>query len=356
MSEAAHHLHASLARDGFTLEVDVAWEERVTVFFGRSGAGKSTLLDVALGRLPAAEQSTRIAGEALADAARGVHAPPWQRRLGWVPQSPTLFPHLDVAANLAFGAGDRRDDAARSHAIDLLELGPLLGRRVDQLSGGEHQRVAIGRALASAPRALLLDEPLASLDVGLRARVLRDLLRVRDELALPIWMITHDPDEALLLADRVIVLDEGRVVASGAPDAVLWSRAVLPVAESLGLENVLHGRASLGDPSVLTTDSGTPLALPAPIEAATRVCVGIRAEDVLLAVDPPGRISARNVLSARVVRCEDAGADTFVHLALGTGDEALVAKLTGRAARTLELRAGLPVHAIIKAQAIRRLT
>jgi molybdate transport system ATP-binding protein len=201
----------------------------------------------------------------------------------------------------------------------------------------------------------LLDEPLASLDLGLRARVLRDLLRVRDELALPILAITHEPDEAIVLGERVLVLEAGRVVASGAPQAVLWSRAVLPLSASLGLENVFEGRASLGDPTTFTTDSGFRLALPEPLGATGRAAVGIRAEDVLIAVDPPSRISARNVVAARVAHCEDAGADTFVHLDPERGDERLVAKLTSRAASDLELRAGLPVHAIIKAQAVRRL-
>ena len=356
MSDAANIVSGKLSRGGFTLDVDLAWDDRVVVFFGRSGAGKSSLFELILGLYPRAASRVRLGGEWLADAQRGFHSPPWQRQLGWVPQAATLFPHLDVAGNLRFGPRGANEAAARERAIEVLELGALLARDVRDLSGGERQRVAIGRALASAPRALLLDEPLASLDVGLRARVLRDLLRVRDELGVPILAITHDPDEAMVLGERVTVLDAGRAVASGPPQTVLWSRAVLPLSASLGLENVFEGRASLGDPTTFTTDSGLRLALPEPLATAARACIGIRAEDVLIAVDLPSRISARNVLPARVTHCEDAGADTFVHLALEPGDERLVAKLTGRAARQLELRAGLPVHAIIKAQAIRRLT
>jgi molybdate transport system ATP-binding protein len=356
MSDAANIVAAKLTLGEFTLDVDLAWEERVVVFFGRSGAGKSSLFELILGLHPAARSRVRIGGEWLADSDCRLHTPVWRRGLGWVPQDASLFEHLDVAANLRFGPRGSDDAVARQRAIEVLELGALLERDVRDLSGGERQRVAIGRALASAPRALLLDEPLASLDVGLRARVLRDLLRVRDEFGLPILAITHDPDEAMVLGERVTVLDAGRVAASGEPRAVLWSRAVLPLAASLGVENVFEGRASLGDPTSFATDAGLQLALPEPLGGATRTCIGIRAEDVLIAVDPPTRISARNVLAARVTHCEDAGADTFVHLAIRPGNEPLVAKLTGRAVRQLELRAGMPVHAIIKAQAIRRLT
>ena len=356
MSASQACIRARLERGAFTLDVDLAWDERVVVFFGRSGAGKTTLLEVVLGLHPSAEQETALGGECLADAVRGHSLPPWRRGLGWVPQEATLFPHRDVAGNLDFAPAARRDTAARNRAIELLDLGLLLDRDVRDLSGGERQRVAIARALAASPRALLLDEPLASLDVDRRARVLRDLLRIRDELEIPILVITHDPDEASVLAERITVLEAGRVVESGDPHAVLWSRAVLPLAAGLGLENLFHGRASLGDPTRLTTDAGLQLALPEPVPGATRCCVGLRAEDVLVAVDPPGRISARNVLPARVERCEDEGADCYVHLALHEGGEPLVAKLTARAARTLELHPGTPVHAIIKAQAIRRVT
>ncbi len=356
MSDAANIVGGTLTRGSFRLDVDLAWDDRVTVFFGRSGAGKSSLFELILGLHPRAASRVRLGGEWLADRARRLHVPAWQRQLGWVPQDATLFPHLDVADNLRFGPRGASDTGARERAIEVLELGALLDRAVLDLSGGERQRVAIGRALASAPRALLLDEPLASLDVGLRARVLRDLLRVRDEFGVPILAITHDPDEAMVLGERVCVLDAGRVVANGAPQTVLWSRAVLPLSASLGLENVFEGRASLGDPMTFTTDLGLQLALPEPLGGAARACIGIRAEDILIAVDPPSRISARNVLPARITNCEEAGSDTFVHLTLEPGDERLVAKLTARAARQLELRAGLPVHAIIKAQAIRRLT
>jgi molybdate transport system ATP-binding protein len=349
-------LAVRLERGGFRLHVDLAWDERVVVVFGPSGSGKSTLIEAALGLHPQARCRVRLGGAWLEDPGRGLRLATEQRQLGWVPQAPTLFPHLDVAGNLRFGLA-RGDAAALERATEVLELGELLARPVSDLSGGEQQRVAIGRALASGPRALLLDEPVASLDLALRARVLRHLLRVRDELDLPIVAITHDPDEAMLLGERVVVLDAGREVASGPPADVLWSRAVLPVSEALGLENVYEGAVSGGDDgaAVFRSDAGLELVLPVGAAVGERLCVGLRAEDVLLAADVPGRLSARNTLPARVVRCEHAGPDVFVHLATRGGGEQLVAKLTPAAERHLELAPGREVHAVVKAQSLRRI-
>jgi molybdate transport system ATP-binding protein len=326
--------------------------ERVVVIFGPSGSGKSTLFEAVLGLVPGACRRVRLGGVWLDDGESGLRLPVERRGLGWVPQEPTLFPHRTVGDNLRFGAeraaGDREERIAR--AVEVLELGPLLDRPVDRLSGGERQRVAIGRALASGPRALLLDEPLASLDVALRARVLPYLLRVRDELSLPILHITHDPDEALLMGERVVV----RAVASGPPRDVLWSRAVLPLAEALGVENVFDARGVEGGQGQATvqTAAGLRLVIPAALDPGARVSLGIRAEDVLLSADPPGRVSARNVLDARVVACETHDGDALVHLDVG---DPLIAKITTAAADKLSLRPGARVFALIKAQAIRRL-
>jgi molybdate transport system ATP-binding protein len=215
--------------------------------------------------------------------------------------------------------------------------------------------VAIARALAAGPRALLLDEPLAALDWPLRARVLPYLLRVRDELDIPIVYITHDPDEAMLVGDIVVVLDRGRVVACGPPREVLWSQAVLPVSEALGLENTIDGRVveNSGAGSTVETRAGLRLVIPVTLPAGESVRLGLRAEDVLLSRDPPGRISARNAFQATVSACEVSGDDARIHLDAG---ERLVAKVTPAAVDALELRPGVEVYAIIKAQALRLLT
>jgi molybdate transport system ATP-binding protein len=347
-------IRARLARGGFELDADLAWDERVVVVFGPSGSGKSTLFDVLLGFHPRAALEVRVGGALLDDAGQGLHLPPERRGLGWVPQAALLLPHLSVRANLRLGRarGGAAGEAALARAVEVLELGPLLERRTDRISGGEQQRVAIARAVASGPRALLLDEPLASLDLSRRARALRLLLRLRDELELAILYVTHDPDEALLVGERVIVLDAGRVVASGPPREVLWSRAVLPL--GLGVENAYDARVveASGGGSIVETPRGLRLALPIALPVGESICVGLRAEDVLLAADPPGRISARNVISASVSRCEASGADVLVHLDAG---DPLVAKITATAAASLGLHPGARVFALVKAQAIRRL-
>ncbi|MBW2664785.1 MAG: molybdenum ABC transporter ATP-binding protein [Deltaproteobacteria bacterium] len=355
MSQRTSRIRCHIDRPGFSLDVDVGWDERVAVVFGPSGSGKSTLFEIVLGLERCAGAHIRIGGSTFDDEAAGLHLPTECRDLGWVPQSPTLFPHLSVSENLDFGrarAADR-DPAARKRAIEVLEIGDLLGRSIDQLSGGEAQRVAIARALASGPSALLLDEPLAALDLPLRARVLPYLMRVRDQLDLPILYITHDPDEAQLIGDIIVVLDAGRIVASGAPRDVLWSRAVLPLSEALGLENVFEGgiRREHGSPTFVS-NAGLQLVLPVSLDGDTRVRIGLRAEDVVLAADRPGKISARNVLESRVIACDDRDGDVYVSLDAG---EKLVAKVTAAAAAQLALAPGSTVYAIVKAQALRRL-
>ena len=357
MSEAATQIRVDLSRGDFSLDVDLAWDARVAVIFGPSGSGKSTLLEAVLGLTPAAAARIRVGGSWLDDRERGVRLRPEQRRLGWVPQDALLFPHLSVAQNLAFAAGRGAPPAAwpaLAHAIEALEIGDLLGRRAHQLSGGERQRVAIARALASGPRALLLDEPLASLDLPLRARVLRHLLRVRDEFEIPILWITHDPDEAQIAGEIVVVIENGRVVASGPPREVLWSRSVLPLSQSLGLQNVFEAQVveTATHECCVETARGLRLVLPVALRVGERVGLSLRADDVLLAAGPLALVSARNLLPARVERIEITNGNALVTLDVG---ERLVARLTAGAVERLALRDGSPVHAVIKAQALRRM-
>ena len=356
MSTGASSLRLRLERPGFLLDVEVAWQQRVAVLFGPSGAGKTTLLETILGLETPAHGRIELFGELLDDTERGLRVPVEQRRLGWVPQDAALLPHLSVVGNLELGLRRAGADGRTmlERAARVLEIEDLLERRVDQLSGGERQRVALGRALASGPRALLLDEPLASLDLPLRARLLPHLIRVRDELSLPMLVITHDPDEALLLGEVAVVLDRGRVVASGPPRDVLWSHPVLPLSQALGLENVLEATAcdSEGGSTRVRTPAGLPLVVSGQAPAGQRLRLGLRAEDLLLAAQPPGLVSARNVFRARVKALEQHQDDVLVHLDAG---EALVARITPGAARALGLAPGCEVHVVVKAQAIRRL-
>lgn len=201
----------------FRFAMDGVFESRVVAICGPSGAGKTTLLELVAGlRRPAAGR-IELDGELLADAERGIFLAPAERRLGYVPQDLALFPHLDVERNLRYGRGRARegDRPSPEEVIRVLELGPLLGRGIGQLSGGEKQRVALGRALFSGPRLLLLDEPLTGLDPDLRLRVLDYLRLVRDELAMPMLYVTHDAGDAALLADEVLWIEEGKLKARG---------------------------------------------------------------------------------------------------------------------------------------------
>lgn len=202
----------------FTLEVDAAAAARVTAVFGASGAGKTSLLEIVAGLRRPAGGRVLLDGRVLDDARAGIHVLPRQRRVGYVPQDDTLFPHLSVAANVGYARA--ASPAASARVIDVLELGPLLARRPGGLSGGERRRVALGRALLSSPEVLLLDEPLTGLDAPLKERVLAYLLRVRDEFAVPTLYVSHAPDEVFALADDVFVLTRGVLTRRGTPAAV----------------------------------------------------------------------------------------------------------------------------------------
>jgi molybdate transport system ATP-binding protein len=240
-------------------------------------------------------------------------------------------------------------------AIEVLELGPLLGRGVTRLSGGERQRVALARAIAIRPRALLLDEPMASLDVGLRARVLPYLLRIREEFDLPLIYITHDPDEAMLLGDEIAVLDRGRLIAQGAPRETLWSQAVHSLTTRLGVENVFEVDcvATAGTSTRVRTQAGMELETPWPMTAGENLTLGIRAEDILISLDRPTRISARNLCAGHVARIDSQSDHLLVHVDVGA--DRLIAKLTDRAVEDLGLAPGRSVYLIIKSQALRRI-
>jgi molybdate transport system ATP-binding protein len=210
----------------FILEVDAEIAANVTAVFGPSGSGKTSLLEIIAGLRPPESGCVALDGRRLDDAEAGLHVPPRLRRIGYVPQDDTLFPHLSVARNLAYGlkAGARHDAVlGRSRVLDVLELGTFLDRHPDSLSGGEKRRVAFGRALLTSPELLLLDEPLSGIDEALKGRILEYLRRVKATFAIPTLYVTHDAGEVLALADEVLVLERGRIVTRGVPEHVLRS-------------------------------------------------------------------------------------------------------------------------------------
>jgi molybdate transport system ATP-binding protein len=213
----------TLEQDGFELAIDHDADSRVLALFGPSGSGKTTTLEVIAGLRAPVRGWIAIAGRELYSSEARLNLPPRQRGICYVPQDALLFPHLDVRGNVLFGARRARMHGRRLAVDDVLalvEAGPLLDREVAGLSGGERQRVALARALMSSPELLLLDEPLAAVDLPSRRRILASLGRIRDDLGVPLIYVTHDPAELRSVADTVIVLDEGRVVGWGPPEHV----------------------------------------------------------------------------------------------------------------------------------------
>ena len=211
----ACEVHKTL--DAFTL--DVGFEAAgVTALFGPSGSGKTSLINMIAGLMTPDAGRIVLDGDMLFDAARRVNVKPWKRRIGTVFQEGRLFPHLSVKHNLDYGrwmSGLPADAKAFAHAVELLDIGHLIGRRPGKLSGGERQRVAVGRALLMKPRLLLLDEPLASLDAARKAEILPYLERLRDDAGVPMIYVSHDAGEVARIATHVVRLEDGRVAASG---------------------------------------------------------------------------------------------------------------------------------------------
>jgi molybdate transport system ATP-binding protein len=296
-----------------------------------------------------------VGSDVLLDSARGVVLPPERRRVGYVPQDAGLFPHLSVLDNVRFGA--RADAEAAEAAIDTLEIRPLLSRSPRALSGGERQRVALARALAIRPRLLLLDEPLASLDPGLRERILPWLLRVRDEWTLPCLYVTHNVGEALSVASHLLVLQDGRVEAEGEPRALLTAPAVVGEAEA-GIENLLPGRVLSHDPAGgitrVRTDAGFDVSITLAAERGpgTAVTLAVRSEDVLVCQVPVEGLSARNVYPARIVALERTGPDVVLRGALENGGGELLARVTPAAVGALDLARGRDVWLAVKSHSV----
>jgi molybdate transport system ATP-binding protein len=343
----------------FTLDVEMKAEAPVVALFGRSGSGKTSVVNAIAGI--ASPDSGRIAvdGITLYDSARAIDLPPERRRIGYVFQDGLLFPHLSVLHNLHYGraltsAAERYIDEEK--VIGLLGLERLLERSPAKLSGGEKQRVAIGRALLASPRLLLLDEPLASLDAARKGEILQYIELLRDEFHVPIVYVSHSVEEVARLADHVVLLAEGRSVASGPVAEVLSREEFAGAATALELGVVLDTRVVSHEPddlTVLAFAGGRLLAPAVDALSGERVRVRIRARDVAIAVEPPSGLSVLNVLPAHIVAVEP-GRGAMVMLRLKVGDETLLASVSQRSAARLALQPGKDVFALLKAVAIDR--
>jgi len=343
----------------FELEARFAASSGLTALFGRSGSGKTTLINVLAGLERPASGRIVVGDKVLFDSAAGIDLPPEHRRLGYVFQEGRLFPHLSVRANLRYGtrfapAGDRHQSL--DAVVWLLDLGPLLDRRPGTLSGGEKQRVAIGRALLASPRLLLMDEPLASLDAQRRGEILPYIESLRDDLGIPVVYVSHSVEEVVRLADTLVLLSEGRTVAAGSVEEIMSRLDLRPLTGRHEAGAVLAVRVAGHDDGFKLTrlaPDRTELVVPRlPMAEGTPLRVRVRARDVALSLSRPSDVSFLNVIEGRVAEIE-AGDGPQVDVLLDVG-QPLVARITRKSVHDLGIAPGAPVFALIKAVAIDR--
>jgi molybdate transport system ATP-binding protein len=352
------HARFYFDRGDFSLDIDLVLPGRgVTALFGHSGSGKTTCLRAMAGLERAPYGRFSIGEEVWQDEQRGIFVPTYRRALGYVFQEPSLFAHLSVRRNMEFG--QKRAMATEQHfklasVVELLGIADLLERMPASLSGGERQRVAIARALLAAPRLLLLDEPLAALDLKRKQEILPYLQRLHDELAIPVIYVSHAPDEVARLADHLVLLDAGSVVASG-PLAETLARADLPpaFADDAGvvLDTTVIGPEA-DNLSQLDFADGCIHVGRRPEATGSRLRCRILARDVSLALERPRASSILNILHATVTAVVATDTPGHVLVQMRVGTTPLLARITERSLRELGIKPGLPVFAQIKAVAL----
>ena len=355
----------------FTLETDFEVNPgQVLVLFGPSGAGKTTTLRSIAGLLRPQQGRIQLSGQLVYDSASNVWVPPHHRRVGYLTQEHNLFPHLKVAGNIAYGLSSRGSAAAGSRVQELLEtfqLGGLEQRYPWELSGGQQRRVALARALAPAPQALLLDEPFASLDSELRRTLQGELRAILSRSNLPTILVTHDREEALALGDAVQVIDQGRTLSKGEPLKVLGQPSQGRVARLVGVENLLSMRVEsrqpqdgtmtcvlldrpAEDPEEVGRDVRQEVRIEVPLgdfDEQETLTVGIRASDVILAQDRLSRSSARNQLPGVVASVEMR--PPGYRVALDCGGTLLFCHITGSSLAEMGIEPGQSLWAVFKA-------
>lgn len=338
----------------FRLGAEFSAEGGLTALFGRSGAGKTTIINVIAGLIRPERGRIVVDGTVLTDTARRHFVPVHRRRIGYVFQEGRLFPHLTVQQNLLYGRwfapkGERAGEI--DQIVDLLGIAALLDRRPANLSGGEKQRVAIGRALLARPRLLVMDEPLASLDEARKTEILPYIERLRDQAGVPVVYVSHQIAEVARLATTMVVLSEGRVAAVGPTAAIMGRIDLFPLTGRAEAGAILATHVAAHDMAFgLTTlrAAGGELRVPhldLAVGAALRI--RIRARDVMIALQPPLGLSALNVLPGTVAEIGRTDGP-IVEMRLDCAGEALVARLTRRSVETLGLAPGRPVYAVIK--------
>ncbi|MBP0439531.1 molybdenum ABC transporter ATP-binding protein [Tianweitania sediminis] len=344
----------------FGLDMCFENQDGLLALFGPSGSGKTTLVNLIAGLAKPRAGRISVDGAVLVDVKEGVFVPPHKRRVGYVFQDPRLFPHLTVLQNLRYGewfTPSSERYASLHQVVDLLGIRHLLARRPAHLSGGEKQRVAIGRALLASPRLILMDEPLAALDDARKAEILPYIEQLRDELRVPIVYVSHSVAEVSRLASHVILMRDGQVTAQGPVETVLTHGDLLPLGEKGEAGSILHLVVQAHDHAYHLTElqsAGGNWFLPllnAPVGA--RIKIRVRARDVTLALQRPVQASALNIQEGHVASVAlHSGPDATV--AVAVGGEHLHASVTRRSVDELALRPGVPVFALVKSVTLGR--
>lgn len=356
MVEQLIHFDIVKRYPGFSLECKASFGPGITAIFGPSGSGKTTLLNCLAGLVSPDEGSIEFMGETVYSSAERLRVAPEKRRFGYVFQDSALFPHLNVWENIRYGyklTPSHERSTEPEQLVELLQLSHLLDRGVGDLSGGERQRVALARALATSPNLLLLDEPLGSLDITFRGLIIRYLKQLWRELRTPMVYVTHSMSEVMALGESMLVLSGGKAVAQGRPSQVLVHHGLDTLAEYATLENLLEAE-------VVTRSEGTRAAelklghvrlttVETQSEPGTVVTVSIRANDIILALEVPTKISAQNILKGTVEETHSLGARVLVYVDVGSR---LVVEITPQALGDLGLLPGLDVFLIIKSTSI----
>jgi molybdate transport system ATP-binding protein len=343
----------------FELHAKCVITEPVVGIFGPSGAGKSTLLGLIAGLTTPDAGHLILNGEPLFNDKQAINIPLHQRHIGTVFQDSRLFPHLNVRDNLEYGfnllaAKDRR--LGFSQIADLLEIGHLLSQKPHQLSGGEKQRVALGRALLTSPRLLLLDEPLASLDVRLKHQILPFLRRVKDEINIPMIYVSHAIDEILYLTSHIAMIEKGEILAVGQFNEVIHDQRVLTLAHSLGLENVLHVQVTEHHPDngfTVAQFASQKISIPLVNSAIkSTVSISVAASNIALSTHKISGVTIQNQLAGNVTAIQQIGTRVLVSVDVGTE---IIAEVTAKAIADMQIKQGTSIYCLIKTQSIRAL-
>lgn len=343
----------------FTLDVGFVAAAGVTIVFGESGSGKTTLLRTVAGLTSADEGRITIGERVLLDTSTGVAIEPSRRRVGFVFQHLALFPHLTAAENIAYGLSSLSPPGRRERVAAIAEsfrISHLLDRQPGEISGGERQRVGLARSLVTDPELLLLDEPLSALDHATQSRIIADLLRWNAARRIPILYVTHSQREVFALGERVLILQDGAVVADGTPHQVMEMPSHEGVAQIAGFENILDVVVVGDRPDagvMIGRLAGTSVDLEIPLvngEMGRTVRVAIRAGDILIATERPRGLSARNVIAGTVESLARQAAVVRAHVNIGVPVEVHV---TPTASAALDLRPGREVWLVVKTHSCR---